>query len=191
MTIWFVARAAGLTAFLAFSLATGLGAAGSSLGRSPHTRLIVQYVHRSAAVTGLIMLSIHIASLILDHFAKVGVAGAFIPGTSTFRPVWVALGTIAMYLFVAAAVSGMARSRLVHSPATLKWWRPVHLASYAAWSLSAVHFLRSGTDVGQGWTTGIFLGGLAIVTAGLTNRVVSTPPAVATHRQSITRPVAR
>ena len=51
-TLWFTARGAGLSALLVLSVATALGALTSIKSAKPSTRVVVQYVHRSAAVLG-------------------------------------------------------------------------------------------------------------------------------------------
>ena len=53
----------------------------------------------------LAFLGVHIVSLILDPYAGVGIAGAFIPGLSGYRSSPVALGTLALYAFLITAIT--------------------------------------------------------------------------------------
>jgi len=108
-TLWFTARGAGLSALLVLSVATALGALTSIKSAKPSTRVIVQYVHRSAAVLGLALIAIHVSTIVLDRKAHVGVAAVFVPFASAYRPGSVALGSIAAYTFalVAALEQGM------------------------------------------------------------------------------------
>ena len=77
--LWFTARGAGLAAMLVLTVATTLGALGSIRIESTSTRVITQYVHRTAAVLGLGLIFVHVSTLILDPKAHIGVVGALVP----------------------------------------------------------------------------------------------------------------
>ncbi len=117
MTLWYLARAAGLSALIALSMATVLGALASVPGSALGRRVIVQYLHRAAAVVGLVILVGHITALVLDGKSGISLASVAIPFTSSYRPLAVGLGTIALYLFVLVSVMGAARGRMTTSPA--------------------------------------------------------------------------
>ena len=72
MTLWYTARGAALAALIALSVATALGALVSLPSRNAARRVIVQYVHRSAAVLGLGLLALHVTAIVLDSKAHVG-----------------------------------------------------------------------------------------------------------------------
>ena len=132
MLIWYLARGAGVAAFAALSVATAAGAYASRSTNHVERRVIVQYLHRAAALSGITLLLIHIGALLLDSYAKVGVLGATMPFASGYRPAQVTLGLIAMYLLVAVAISGAMRSRFARSGKVIRAWRAIHLGSYGA-----------------------------------------------------------
>ncbi|WP_162891218.1 ferric reductase [Aeromicrobium sp. A1-2] len=171
MTIWYLARAAGLVALIAFTASTVLGALGSRIPAGTDTvrldrRFLTQMAHRSAAVTGLLMLLTHVTLIVLDTYVAVSVGGALIPFTAGFRPLALGAGTIAVYLFVLVAMSGALRGRLATSAAAARRWRVVHLSAYAGWALSMGHGIFSGTDTGTWWSTAIYVAcGLAVAIA--------------------------
>jgi len=171
MLIWYIARGAGVAAFAALSVATAAGAYTSRSTTRVERRVIVQYLHRAAALSGITLLVIHIGALLLDSYAHVGALGATIPFASGYRPAQVTLGLVAMYLFVAVAISGAMRSRFTRSDKAIRVWRSIHLGSYGAWALSAWHFLVSGTDSHQAWARIVLLGGIGIVGLGVTARL--------------------
>ena len=177
MLIWYLARGAGISAFAMLSLATAAGALTSGRGGSIGRRLVVQYVHRSAALTGLALLALHIVTILADRFAGVGAVGAVLPLASGYRPVAVSFGVLAMYLLVAAAVTGLLRTRFARSEVASRRWRGIHLAGYAAWAASAWHFYTVGTDAGQWWARLVLLAGIGAVAGGLLGRL-AVPPAV-------------
>lgn len=172
MLIWYLARGAGISAFAMLTLATAAGALTSGRGGSIGRRLVVQYVHRSAALTGLALLALHIGTILADRFAGVGVAGALLPLASGYRPMAVSFGVLATYLLVAATVTGLLRSRFARSAAASRRWRGIHLAGYAAWAASAWHFYTAGTDARQWWAWLVLLAGIWAVAGGLLGRLV-------------------
>jgi predicted ferric reductase len=171
MMIWFLARGAGISAFAALSVATGVGAMTARRTGNLERRVLLQYLHRAAALSGVLLLAIHIGSLLLDSYAHVGVLGATIPFASGYRPAAVALGVTAMYLMVAVAVTGMLRSRFARSERAVRLWRAIHVCSYGAWALSAWHFLVVGTDSGLWWARAVLFGGIATVGCGVAARL--------------------
>lgn len=175
MLIWYLARSAGLAAFLCLSVATGVGAVGARRSGDPARRVVLQYIHRAAALCGIVLIGLHVATLLADSYAHVGVRG-LLPLGSGYRPIAVTLGVLALYLFVAVAVSGALRSRLAGSPRAARAWRAVHVSSYVAWALSAGHFLLAGSDSAAWWGRTTLAGGVAIVAAGVSVRLGTNRP---------------
>jgi sulfoxide reductase heme-binding subunit YedZ len=174
LLIWYLARGAGVTAFAALSVATAAGAYGARFSSRPDRRLLVQYLHRSAALSGITLLAMHITTLLFDSYAHVGVMGAVVPFASGYRPAAVTIGVTALYLLVAVALTGMLRSRFTQSGKAIWLWRSIHLASYPAWGLTAWHFLVAGTDAHQTWARVALLGGIGIVGTALIARVADS-----------------
>jgi hypothetical protein len=177
MLTWYLARGAGIAAFAALSLATGAGAMASRRTGALERRVLVQYVHRSAALTGVALLVLHICTVIADSYAKVGVSGAFIPFASGYRALAVTFGVLAMYLMVAVSLTGVLRSRFARSAGGSRVWRSIHLAGYAAWAGAAWHFVKAGSDAGQWWALLVLYSGIAVVVAGLLYRISEVPVA--------------
>jgi len=162
MTVWYLARVTGMVALIAFTLSTALGAFSSAVlgGGSPpqlDRRFLLQMAHRSAAVTGLVMLLAHTALIVVDSFVDVSVSDALVPFTAGYRPVAVGLGSLAVYATISVAVSGALRGRLASSERAVHRWRAVHLLAYAGWGMSMAHGVLAGTDTGQPWSTAIYV----------------------------------
>jgi predicted ferric reductase len=170
MLVWYLARGAGIAAYLMLSVATGVGALSSRRIGSAQRRTLLQYVHRSAAASGLALIGLHVAMLLADSFAHVGVVG-LLPFGSSYRPLAVTLGVLALYLLLAVSATGMLRSRLASSQRASRLWRRIHLAAYLAWGLSALHFLSSGSDAGRWWALFVLFAGVGIVGVGVIARV--------------------
>jgi sulfoxide reductase heme-binding subunit YedZ len=149
--LWFTARGAGLGAMLVLTLATVLGASASLRMKATSTRVVVQYVHRTAAVLGLGLIFVHVSTLVLDSKSHISLAGALVPFAAHYRPNSVALGSIAMYLFLFVAALGAARGRIANSARGAAAWRALHMISYPAWGIAVLHGMLSGTDRSQRW----------------------------------------
>lgn len=179
MTIWFIARGAGLAALVLLSVATALGAIVS--GRRPArpgARVIAQYTHRVTASVGLAVLGLHLTMILADSFAHVGWAGALVPFTSQYRPLWVGLGSLAAYTFLLIAATGFARGRMAGSARGAAMWRTIHGAAYAGWAMAMLHGLRAGTDSGLSWVRVLYLSCLLVVLGSVATRgVVGAPSA--------------
>jgi sulfoxide reductase heme-binding subunit YedZ len=178
MTLWMTARGAGLAALVLLTITTTLGALGTGQRANPATRIVLQYVHRTAGALGIGVLLVHIVTIVADSYANVGVTGAIIPFTAGYRATWVGLGTIALYLIVLVAGFGFARGRMAASPTGARIWRATHLLAYGAWGLAILHGYTSGTDSHVGWVIALYLiclvsvaGALCARLAGLANRV--------------------
>ncbi len=162
MTLWYLARAAGIVALVAFTASTVLGALTTSRTRAVNTkhmdrRYLMQMAHRSAAITGLIALSGHVVLLVMDSFVNLSISGALIPFTAGYRPVALALGTAGVYAITLAAVSGAARGRLATSARAAAAWRSVHMAAYVGWALAMAHGVLAGSDTGTLWSTAVYI----------------------------------
>lgn len=171
MTLWYLARAAGMVALIAFTASAVLGALASARTRPTSwaaidRRFLVQMAHRSAAITGLLALLTHVGILVIDSYVDVSVTGALLPFAAGYAPLALGLGTLATYAIVLAAVTGAARGRLAASARAARTWRTVHVAAYLGWSLSMGHGLLAGTDIGSVWATTVYATcGVAVVIA--------------------------
>jgi methionine sulfoxide reductase heme-binding subunit len=165
MTLWFLARALGMVALLAFTLSVVLGATSSDTELPTHIqdrdaaidrRVLRQLAHRSAAGIGLVALAAHLVLILLDSYVSVTVLGALIPFTAGYAPVALGLGTIAVMLFLVVAITGAARGRLATSARAAAGWRAVHALAYLGWALAMGHGIFAGTDTGTLWTTTVY-----------------------------------
>ena len=149
--LWFTARGAGLAALLSLTITVVLGTLGSAAVTSPPNRVVWQYVHRTAAGIGMLLIVVHVTTLVFDAKARVGVAGAFVPFASHYRPNAVALGSITAYTIIVVATAGAARGRFAATRVGAASWRAIHLLAYPAWLTAVLHSVLSGTDRVVSW----------------------------------------
>jgi predicted ferric reductase len=166
MTLWYLARAAGVVTMVMFTLSAVLGMVMPRL-RSAERRFWLQYVHRSAAVTGLVLLATHVVAVMADSYVSISPVVLVWPFASGYRPFAMVVGALALYSLVLAALVGAARGRLAASEKFTKYWRKLHIAASVGWLLSIGHALLAGTDRSTPWMLGITLGCMvAVATAG-------------------------
>jgi DMSO/TMAO reductase YedYZ heme-binding membrane subunit len=113
-----------------------------------------------------VFIAIHVYALLLDRYARVSVATILVPGASSYRPFWLALGTIALELLLAVAVSNLLRKRLGHVR-----WRRVHYLTFGVWIAATAHGIGAGSDASAGWLRVLYLVSIGSVALATTWRV--------------------
>ena len=139
---WYVTRAAGLIAYLLLWLSTAWGLAVSS--RVLEGRLHGSYTydfHQYISLLGIGFLGLHMVMLLFDQYLPYSVAQILVPLLSTYRPVWVALGILSMYVTLLVTVTFYIRDRIGQ-----KAFRVIHVFSLLGFLGAAVHGLLAGTD---------------------------------------------
>lgn len=169
-TFWLLARASGITAYVMLTLSV---LAGLVLKSRPFRSLkpaAVTDLHRVLALLGLGALVGHALALVLDSTVHVSVAGLFVPGLVSYRPVWTSLGILAAELMVLVHVSFSVRKRI-----GTRNWRRLHWATYGVFGAATVHGIAAGTDTSRPWVFGIYVGAVAAVAAATAWRLLVHP----------------
>lgn len=172
MTTWIALRAAGIGAYLMLFLSVtwGLVSTTAPLGTRVSKRSAA-LVHQFMATCGLVLLALHLGGLLVDTFVPFSAADLVLPLRSTYRPVAVAIGVVAMYLLVFVTVASWLRK-----PIGTRWWRRTHLLAVPTFTLAMLHGVFAGSDTTRPvmwWTyvaTGlivVFLVVLRALTVGL------------------------
>jgi sulfoxide reductase heme-binding subunit YedZ len=143
--IWVVARSTGTAALVALvlSMLSGMALRSGALAWLSHNRG-VRAVHDLTSVLWLPLAMAHVVALLLDPYAKVGLADLVIPFLVPYGSFAIGLGTISLQLVVVVVVSTCLRSRLTH-----QGWLAIHRLSYVAFVAAFAHGLLAGTDFAQ------------------------------------------
>jgi methionine sulfoxide reductase heme-binding subunit len=143
MRLWLAGRATGITVFLllAGQIVFGLTLAHPTNQSTWKLSKRLFPWHENSWVFVLAFLGVHIASIVLDPYAGVGLQGAFLPGLSEYRSAPVALGTLALY---ALLVTGLTARYTKLLPSGL--WLKLHRLSIVVFILAWVHGVLAGTD---------------------------------------------
>jgi DMSO/TMAO reductase YedYZ heme-binding membrane subunit len=165
--LWYASRGAGAVTLVLLSASLVLGI-GEFRGWRPAgaTRFAVAATHRTLSLLALSLLAVHVATVLLDPFPRIGLAAAFVPFASPYRPLWLGLGTLALDLLVALVVTSLVRRRLGY-----RAWRGVHWLAYACWPVAILHGLGTGSDARATWMLVLTAGCVAAVLAALAGRL--------------------
>jgi DMSO/TMAO reductase YedYZ heme-binding membrane subunit len=145
--LWYLSRASGIVSLILFTVVMAFGIlTATRVGGRSLPRFAVAELHRRLSLLAVVFLAIHVASTVLDTYVNVGIISVFVPGTSHYKTLYVALGTVALDLMVAVAITSLLRQRISHSA-----WRAIHWVAYLAWPIALIHAIFIGTDLRFGW----------------------------------------
>jgi methionine sulfoxide reductase heme-binding subunit len=165
--LWALGRGSGVAALVAFTLSLVLGILSRSgrefLGLG---RFGTNEVHRTAALTGVGLVTVHLVSLLLDPYAQLRIVDLALPFLGNYRPLWLGLGTLAVDLLVVITAVSLVRDKV--GPRVFK---AVHWATYALWPIALVHSFGTGTDAWSLWLDAIAVTCIAAVTSAVTWRI--------------------
>jgi sulfoxide reductase heme-binding subunit YedZ len=163
MAPWILGRAAGVTSYLLLVALTLFGLVLShprrARWRRPGAATRIR-AHVSLSVFTLVFTVLHVVVLATDSYAGVGWWGALVPMGSTYRPLPVTLGVVALWAGVAAGLTAALAGRV--SPRV--WW-PIHKVAIVSLVLVWVHGVLAGIDTPALLATYVLTGGLVVAVA--------------------------
>jgi predicted ferric reductase len=165
---WDVARAGGFTAYILLTLAVLVGLALSTHIQSPSRwpRLLNSELHNFLTLLSTIFLVVHVLAVWIDPFTHFGLNEILIPLASTYRPVWMALGIVGLYLGIAIGISTLLRPHIGY-----KLWRRLHVLTLGIFALATIHGIGTGSDTQTPWALGIYFVSIVLVGSLLCRRV--------------------
>lgn len=145
--VWFTTRATGVVALVLLTATVVLGIATTGRVRTRRWPAFAwAELHKRLSLLAIAFLAVHILSAVIDTYVHVGWISLVVPFLSSYRPLWVGLGTVAVDLLIAVAVTSALRQRI-----RARTWRAVHWLAYGCWPLAMAHGLGTGTDAGSCW----------------------------------------
>ncbi|MGD9956700.1 MAG: ferric reductase, partial [Candidatus Nanopelagicales bacterium] len=116
---WLATRATGEVALVLLTLVTVLGIAttkGWAHERWPES--VITLVHRNVSLLSVVFLVVHIGTTILDGYVPISWIDVIVPGQTTYKPLWIGLGTLAIDLLIAVIITCLLGHRI-----QLRWWK--------------------------------------------------------------------
>lgn len=168
--LWYTSQATGIVTLVLYTMVMVLGIGVAGQGRLPGLpRFGVVALHRSISLLSIVFLAVHIVTAIFDGYVNISALAAFVPFTSSYEPLWIGLGAVAVDLMIALVATSLLRDRI--SP---KVWRAVHWLAYAFWPISILHTIGLGSGSGgliSGWELWLTIGCVLAVFAALGWRI--------------------
>jgi sulfoxide reductase heme-binding subunit YedZ len=169
---WYATRGAGIVALLLLTASLVMGVVDLSRWQSERLpRFVLDGLHRTLSLLAVALVAIHVLTTVVDGFTPIGLKDAVIPFASSYRRVWLGLGTLAFDLLLAVTLTSILRRRIGQ-----RAWRAVHWASYACWPLALIHGLGAGTDTPLPWMLLLSAGCLLAVLIAVGWRVATAWP---------------
>ena len=113
-----------------------------------------------------IFLAVHVLAVWVDPFTHFGWSEVFIPFVSNYRPVWMALGIVGMYLGIAIGIITWLRPLIGYI-----WWRRLHVLTLSIFALATLHAIGTGSDSHTWWGLGIYIVSYVLVGVLLCRRL--------------------
>jgi predicted ferric reductase len=149
---WYATRFLGFLAYgaLAISVIYGLLLSSGILDALSH-RVVSFTLHQDLSAVAIGLTALHGAVLALDTFVPQTVRQLLIPFTGPYRPEWVGIGQVTLYLMIVVYASFSVRRRIGQ-----RAWRLLHYTTLLAFVGATAHGLMSGTDTPAAWAFGAY-----------------------------------
>ncbi len=141
---WYAIRILGLLSWAALtgSVIYGLLLSTGILDAIAH-RTVSFMLHQELSAIGLGLALVHAALLAIDTSMPFSLADLLVPFAASYRPVWVGLGQLGLYLTVIVVASFSIRRRIGQ-----RTWRRLHYLTFIIALATTLHGLMAGSDSG-------------------------------------------
>lgn len=166
---WDTARAGGLISYVLLTTAVALGLVLRNRWQSTRwPRLVTNDLHGYVSLLALVFIAVHVVAVAIDPFTHFGLTAVLLPFASHYRPVWMSLGIVALYLLLAVWVSSRLRRRIGH-----RLWRQIHVLAFAVYGAATLHGLGTGSDTRTIWAGALYAASVALVGSLLAVRLLA------------------
>lgn len=140
---WYLSRSSAMVAFGFLWLAMALGIMiTNKMARIWPGGPRAYDMHQYASLLGLTFAIFHALILLGDSYITYTIPDILIPfKNNEYRPVWVGLGQVAIYLLLMVILSFYLRKQIGR-----RGWRIIHFFSYAVFLMALIHGVMAGTD---------------------------------------------
>ena len=156
---WDTARAAGFASYVLLTAAVSVGLVLRNRWQSTRwPRLVTNELHGYLSLLALVFIAVHVVAVLVDPFTRFGLVEVLVPLASHYRPVWMGLGIVALYLLLAVWVSSRLRAHI-----GFRTWRTIHVLSYGVYGAATVHGLGTGSDTRTVWASVLYASSVILV----------------------------
>ncbi len=166
--LWYASRATGVVSLVLLSAVMIIGILVNRQGRLPGLpRFAVLGLHRNLSLLAVAFVAVHVLTAVTDSYVSISLAAAVIPFVSSYEPLWMGLGAVALDLMAAVIVTSLLRRHIGR-----RVWRAVHWLAYASWPVAVVHGVYSSHDLQSGPLLYLALACIAAVLGALGWRLI-------------------
>lgn len=141
-TIWYAIRASGIVAFLFLTASTAWGVMLSS-------KIVKEWVpagvtldlHNYLSWMAIGLAILHAGLLLVSSYFDYSLINLLVPFTGPYKPFWVGLGVIAVYLMVLTSATFYMTQRIGY-----RAFKRIHILTYGAFVAVLLHSIVSGSD---------------------------------------------
>jgi predicted ferric reductase len=156
---WYVTRASGLTGYFLLWLSMVWGFAIPTGMIRPVLENIFTYdFHEHLSLLGLGFVLVHIVVLLFDKYLPFNILQLLIPFVDMYRPLWVGLGIISIYVLMLVTFTFYQRPRNGS-----KAFRSIHVLSLVSYLGTTLHGFFAGTDSALPITIFLYAGTFLVV----------------------------
>ena len=168
--LWYIDRGSGLATLGLLTISVVLGVVSVTRFHSHRwPRFALAQLHRNLSLLALAFGAVHVLTSVVDSFVPISVVDAVIPFAASYKPFWLALGTIGSDLMLAVLITTALRRRL-----GFQAWRSVHTLSYGCWGAGVIHSIGMGSDARSAtWAVMVVAACIGAVGGALVQRTAS------------------
>ena len=137
-------------------------------------------LHQDLAAIGLGLAGVHAVLLGLDATVPFSLGDMLIPFVAPYRPLWVGIGQLSLYVIAIVVASFYLRRRIGQ-----RAWRLLHYVTFLSFAGATAHGILSGSDSGTAWAWWSYVGATALVVFLTGYRIVI---GIVAARQRASRP---
>jgi len=166
---WYLVRSSGTVAYLLLTASTVWGLVLSAkVAREVSLAPYSLAMHNALSWTAIGLAGLHAWLLLLDSYYVYLPADLLVPFVGPYRPGWVGLGTLSLYLLIVISASFAWKKVITH-----KGWRALHYVSYLVFVFVTLHGFKAGTDSPEVSMQVMYVGSSLLVLYLTTTRVLA------------------
>jgi predicted ferric reductase len=170
-TLWYVTRAAGVSAYVLLAIVVDLGIL-LSLARQleTHVSWVFDELHQFLSLLTAALVALHLGALLIDPFLTFSLANLLLPLSEPYQPLGITLGVFGLYALLVLLASSWLRRFLPR-----RFWRGLHYLSFVALLLVTAHGVLAGSDADLGWMRSVYFAASASALFLTAMRLVLAP----------------
>jgi predicted ferric reductase len=156
---WFATRASAIVAYVLLTISVVWGLVLSTkITKEITPAPAVLGLHNAVGWAAIGLGVFHAAALMMDTYYTYSIFNLLIPFTGPYRPFWVGMGTISLYVMFVASASFLWKKWLGQ-----RNWKIIHYLTFPIYGLVTLHGFMTGTDSGTLGTNAMYLGSVLLV----------------------------